>query len=88
MQQVFILNGERLEVEVEHMQVDASLADITPVGGRWAEYTATGHRRLELRGITSDGEEIDGIFRIVSQPEEGVLEIEPWSDLLPIGEGG
>jgi len=87
MQQVFVLNGERIEVTIKHMRVDAQVVDVTSVGDGWAEYVATGQKRLEFAGSTTDGREISGVFRIVSSPERGVLEIEPWLDALPFGKG-
>ncbi len=81
----FIVNGQRMDLEVQYMRFEAKLEDVTPVGTFWREVVNAGDNKIELKGTDAAGRQVSGTFRIVSQPEGNVLEIEPWTDYPTVG---
>ena len=87
MQRTFIISGEKVVINVKRMELGAKLLDVTAVGETWKRVSSTKEQSLRLHGITDDGTEIDGLFRILAEPEPGILEISPWTDHPAVGEG-
>jgi len=87
MQLTVILSGERIMLTVKRMQLNARLVDITMVGNAWRELTDSTHEKLELQAVRADGKELQGVFKVLSRPEVGVLEIAPWPEHPVVGDG-
>ena len=62
MKRTFIIDGQIRELTVKRMVFRSDLVDITPVGKRWREWTASGEKWLELSATADDGTEVKGIF--------------------------
>jgi len=80
-----IIHGKRLEVHVRSLHDSVALHDKTAIGKLAAEYVPAGPRRLDLEGVTPDGSEIVGAFRVTCTRTDGALEVEPWTDVLEVG---
>lgn len=87
MKRTFIINGQRKELTINRVVFSRDLLDVTPIGNQCMEWTDSGENRIELSATAEDGSEIKGVFRILSQYEEGVLQIAPFSDFSEVGNG-
>ena len=86
MNRKFIIQGEEVIINIQNMRESIGHQDITSVGDKWRSFTPTGENKLELNGFLPNGEEIDGIFRVVNILDDNTLVIEPWSDIPSVGE--
>lgn len=87
MEKEFIINNNRIVIDVIDMGFNAELCDITEIGKLWASYVHSGLRRVKIRGVTKDGEEIDDIFRYKGTFGQDILILESLDEQPVVGQG-
>ena len=87
MEKEFLIDGKIVMIEVSEIRFDSELCDITAIGDRWAEYTHSGLRRVEICGKTEDGAKIDQVFRYKGKSESDILILESLKEQPVVGQG-
>lgn len=85
MKRTFVIQGNKVEVDIRSFRGDSELIDVTTVGHGWRDWQDVGEKRVELRGTLPDGEEIEGVFRMVGHLDDGTPILQPWSQLSVVG---
>lgn len=80
MQQIFVIDGIRIELVVTYEHICAELVEATALSDIARSYISTGYRSMELEAVASNGEKVSGLFRILSRLEGDVLELESVRD--------
>lgn len=80
MYQVFMIEEERLEVEVTVMRTCADPIDVSSFGDSWRQLISSGLTQIELQGMTKDGRKINGTFRIISRTSDGTICLKSHND--------
>jgi hypothetical protein len=80
-----IIGGEKIEVELAHLEYQSPLHDTPTFATRFAEREPTGQTKVILAGRTSSGEKIEGQYLLLDIPGKGTLELEPWTDTPTVG---
>ncbi len=79
-QQIFIINGRRVSMKVKYSRMDSNLIEVTSFSNAWRQWISSGNKELEIQGMADNGQEISGVFKIISQLEDGTLQIESMTD--------
>lgn len=84
MRQAFVIDGQRIEIQVIRSRWTTELHEVASMGGAWMGRVPTGDARVHLTGLLADGSEIDREFAVLGKEEDGtiVLVSEPYERTL------
>ncbi len=73
MYRTFVIDGERIKMEVIALSSTSRLLSVTPVGGAWVERVSTGQTTAYLMGLLPNGTVIDDTFVVIERQKDGTL---------------
>ena len=85
---MFIIDGKSIEFQTWHLEWSADLLDVEVVGRRSKETIPAGQSRTQFEGVTVEGEQVQGTYRVLERRDDDTYVLETWNRDASVGSEG